>query len=143
MKKHSFFLNLAPLNCRRDIAVLGLIHRTVLGDGPEHFREWFFLSTELAVYPTRLQERKHSKQLYTYSGGKQTELLSRSLLGQTRVYNNLLQTEVDASTVKLFQRKLQWRLKEEARKQLQEPLVYFTRFARKPWQLTFSVRKGN
>ena len=34
--------HLAPLKCRRDIAVLGLIHRTVLGLGPAHFRNWFF-----------------------------------------------------------------------------------------------------
>ena len=30
--------NLAPLNLRRDIAMLGLIRRTVIGQGPQHFR---------------------------------------------------------------------------------------------------------
>ena len=30
--------NLAPLNLRRDIAMLGLIHRTVFGQGTQHFR---------------------------------------------------------------------------------------------------------
>ena len=33
--------NLAPLCLRRDIALLGLIHRTMLGQGPEHFKQWF------------------------------------------------------------------------------------------------------
>ena len=32
-----FEFNLAPLNARRDMAMLGLIHRCVLGVGPEHF----------------------------------------------------------------------------------------------------------
>ena len=32
---------LAPLSTRRDIALLGLIHRTVLGKGPNHFRNFF------------------------------------------------------------------------------------------------------
>ena len=33
--------NLAPLAARRDMAMLGLIHRTVLGKGPEQFRNFF------------------------------------------------------------------------------------------------------
>ena len=33
--------NLAPLDIRRDIAQLGLIHRTVLNKGPPHFKEFF------------------------------------------------------------------------------------------------------
>ena len=33
--------NLAPLAASRDMAMLGLIHRTVLGEGSEHFREHF------------------------------------------------------------------------------------------------------
>ena len=31
---------LAPLSCRRDIAMLGVIHRSVLGLGPRHFRKF-------------------------------------------------------------------------------------------------------
>ena len=34
-------INLAPLAARRDVAMLGLIHRTVIGKGPNHFRECF------------------------------------------------------------------------------------------------------
>ena len=30
--------NLAPLQCRRDIAMLGLVHRCVLGKLPAHFK---------------------------------------------------------------------------------------------------------
>ena len=36
--------NLAPLATRRDIAMPGLIHRTVLGKGPPHFRKCFQLA---------------------------------------------------------------------------------------------------
>ena len=35
--------NLAPLAMRRDIAMLGLIHRTVTGRGPSHFKKFFHL----------------------------------------------------------------------------------------------------
>ena len=36
---------LAPLNCRRDMAILGLIHRTVLGLGPSQFSNYFKLAS--------------------------------------------------------------------------------------------------
>ena len=36
-----FHFSLAPLSIRRDIAMLGLIHRTVLGKGPQHFQQFF------------------------------------------------------------------------------------------------------
>ena len=37
-------LNLAPLETRRDIAMLGLIHRSVFGCGPRHFANMFLPS---------------------------------------------------------------------------------------------------
>ena len=41
--------NLAPLATRRDIGMLGVIHRTALGKGPsqlkQHFKPWENLST--------------------------------------------------------------------------------------------------
>ena len=33
--------HLAPLSARRDMAMLGVIHRSVLGLGPPHFNEFF------------------------------------------------------------------------------------------------------
>ena len=38
------FFNLAPLETRRDMAMLGLIHRKVLGCGPRHFASMFRLA---------------------------------------------------------------------------------------------------
>ena len=34
-----FVFHLAPLSVRRDIAMLGVVHRTVLGWGPVQFRD--------------------------------------------------------------------------------------------------------
>ena len=38
--------NLAPASTRRDIAILGLIHRAVLGRGPKHFQHFFAQSIQ-------------------------------------------------------------------------------------------------
>ena len=109
--------NLAPLQTRRDIALLGLIHRTVLGLGAEHFAKWFYRSKEpVHTYPTKFQEAKHDKQIFDYLDGSHTELLRRSAFGLTRVYNELPQTTVDATSVSAFQKKLQKTVKELAQR---------------------------
>ena len=43
--------HLAPLNTRRDIAVLGAVHRAVLGRGPEELKDFFTVSSS---GPTRI-----------------------------------------------------------------------------------------
>ena len=130
--------NLAPLNSCRDIAGLGLIHRAVLGKGPPHFQKWFFLRNVAPAYSTRHQEAKHNKQVHEYVDGNHTELLRRSLLGHTRVYNGLTQAMVDSKTVKVFQKKLQERLKEKAR----EAQEHVGPYSLRPWKLTHSVRNS-
>ena len=35
------YFGVAPLNARRDMAMLGLIHRSVIGLGPKHFLKFF------------------------------------------------------------------------------------------------------
>ncbi len=68
--------NLAPLQTQRDMALLGLIHRTVLERGAEHFAKWFFKSKgPTHNYPTKFQENKHDKQLFDYLDGNHSELL--------------------------------------------------------------------
>ena len=107
--------HLAPLQTRRDMAMLGLIQRTVLGLGPPQFQQWFFPETAQGhSYCTRLQGSKHTKQLHNYLQGRYTELLRRSPLGLTQVYNQLPQEAVDQTSVKSFQRWLQNRVKELA-----------------------------
>ena len=100
--------NLASLQTRRDLALLGLVHRTVLGKGPSLFTKWFFSSTRLRhSHGTRLQQHRHTKQLHDWVDGDHTELLRRSPLGLPRVYNLLPQRAVDTATVSCFQRELQ------------------------------------
>ena len=99
--------NLAPLQTRRDVAGLGIVHRTVLGQGPPHFRKWFFPSQRARhSHYTRLQDSRHNKQLHDYLDGSHNELLRRSLLSLPKVYNGLPQSVVDAKSVATFQKKL-------------------------------------
>ena len=104
---------LAPLSTRRDIAMLGLVQRTVLGKGPPHFRKWFFCDERVAAYNTRLQEKSHSKQLHNFLDGSHTELLKRSALGLPKVYNRLPEKVVQLQTTKDFQKALQHLVLEE------------------------------
>ena len=98
---------LAPLATRRDIGMLGLVHRTVLEKGPPHFQKWFFPARPKHSHKTRLQERAHQHQLFDYVDGDQTELLRRSALGLPHVYNRLPKWVVEKKTVSAFQTALQ------------------------------------
>ena len=99
---------LAPLQTRRDLAALGLIHRTVLGKGPKHFKQWFFPSLKRKhPFNTRRQQRLHTRQLHDYLDGNHNEMIRRSILGLPKVYNDLPQDVVNATSVANFQRKLQ------------------------------------
>ena len=60
-KTSLFVLNLAPLACRRDIAMLGVIHRCVLGKGPPHFQDFFKLASAKASI-TRRGARRHERE---------------------------------------------------------------------------------
>ena len=111
--------NLAPLSSRRDMAMLGLIHRTVLKMGPCHFQEWFYLdTTEQHNHNTRLRSGRHTKQLHDYIDGTQSVMLKHSVLGLVLVYNKLPQHVVDAPTVSKFQKMLQHELKCKADKRV-------------------------
>ena len=111
------YFRLAPLQTRRDIAALGLIHRTVLGRGPSHFKQWFFPTRKVQhSYYTRTQSNLHSKQLHDYLDGNHNELVRRSLLGLPKVYNRLPQSVVNAKSVSSFQTQLQHVVKEQLKK---------------------------
>ena len=97
--------NLGPLRMRRDLAMLGMIHRAVLGQGPPHFRSIFIL------YPgsgrTSGRRRLHNKQLEDPRKGAFSEQLRRSALGLVAIYNLLPQDAVDLPSVSAFQAFLQ------------------------------------
>ena len=52
---------LAPLCSRRDMALLGVIHRTVLGLGPEQFSEYFTLDVESRHLDGKECYRRHNR----------------------------------------------------------------------------------
>jgi hypothetical protein len=85
--------NLAPLAARRDIAMLGLIHRTVLGKGPPHFRKHFEVEGGRRVNDPRASIKD--------------PLLIRSAMGLVAVYNMLSDSCKAMNEVKDFQSELQ------------------------------------
>ena len=94
--------NVAPLCVRRDIAILGVIHRAVLHKGPPQLWKFFRRSFEAR----RLTERgvtRHSFQLVEWSSGRNLEIMRRSAFGMIRVYNLLPEDVVAKSDLKTFQ----------------------------------------
>ena len=89
--------NLAPLSTRRDIAMLGLLHRVTLGKGPPHLRQIFPPLAGRILKDPRATI-KHP-------------LARRSLLGLVAVYNKLGTDIRGEKTVAGFQGKLQGALK--------------------------------
>jgi hypothetical protein len=103
--------NLAPLSSRRDMAMLGLIHRTLLGRGPGHFQRFFFLEPFPHDANTRSAARSHSRRIHEYREGRFLESVRRSALGLASVYNLLPDEVVRADSVSSFQHLLQDMLK--------------------------------
>ena len=100
--------SLAPLSARRDMAMLGLIHRTVLGKGPSHFRRFFKVQCPSSRRDvTREDKRKHPLQLVDPRSGSHSVLLTRSALGLIGVYNLLPSSTVGECSVPCFQSSLQ------------------------------------
>ena len=105
------YMNLAPLHMRRDIAMLGVIHRAILGRGPSHFNKFFKRDHSVCS--------RHSLGIVEYSNGDVTdfmypssagpaEYIQRSALGLCKIYNMLPAAIVDTcATVPAFQGKLQ------------------------------------
>ena len=122
--------NLAPLSTRRDVAMLGLVHRAVLGKGPEHFREFFKLSERRTTLNTRLgaRRRRHGRQLQENRSGTHLNCVRRSALGLVAVYNLLPAQVVRLENVKDFQKALQEQLKKRACDGCEDwPLTYSPR----------------
>jgi hypothetical protein len=99
--------NLAPLCTRRDIAMLGLIHRAVLGLGPPHFRKHFRLEGTGAG--------RHRRHLVDPRPVYRAHIVSRSALGLIAVYNLLPEGVVAARDVSAFQCALQQLVKSRCR----------------------------
>ena len=80
-----FRYRLAPLPSRRDMAMLGVLHKVVLGIAPPQLAVFFPCLEE--VHEPLIQQRmrgwrsRHSRQLYTPCTDYSTDVLARSLFG--------------------------------------------------------------
>ena len=107
--------------CLRDMAVLGLIHRTVLGRGPRHFAEFF--RADLQAREERRDRHRFQLSEYTnghwsdfeFPGSRPAAYIANSMLGLVSVYNRLPAELVErAGCVPSFQSALQGLLKDQA-----------------------------
>ena len=121
--------NFAPTILRRNIAVLGLLHKRVLGLCHRSFEGL------LPWYSQRFNSERpvgHNKQLYGHwlEVKEHRALFGRSIFSMIDIYNNLPQSVVDAPSVSSFQK----RLTEIARTRCKalDPM----------WQFSFCRRSG-
>ena len=110
--------NLAPLSLRRDNAMLGLIRRTILGEGPPHFQRWFY--REDVVNRRSGRHGGHGLRVHAYRNGTHLDIVKRSALRLCSIYNLLPEEIVKARSVKCFQRLLQGLAKDCARRGVPE-----------------------
>ena len=95
--------HLAPLDARRDIAMLGLIHRATLDIGPPHLREFFKRSAE-----SNLLENPYALPPYATGPWRRClPMITNSAFGLIPIYNALPSEIKRCSKVKTFQRQLQ------------------------------------
>ena len=102
---------LAPLPSRRDIGMLGVLHKINLNTAVPQLQTLFPIVGSV-VEPAGRQRlrhwrRLHSKQLATPVDFSSSDVLKRSLFGLVHCYNGLPQKVVDARSVKAFQQQLQ------------------------------------
>ncbi len=110
---------LAPLCTRRDIGMLGLLHRISKGDAPTQLAELFPKSPPARPRfgpQSRLHAtvQRHDQQFVERTG--HTDVFRRSLFGLVASYNLLPQSVVDISCVSAFQSRLQKAILKVARR---------------------------
>ena len=98
--------NLAPLCVRRDVAILGFIHRAAIRQGPQHL--WRFFRLDSCAPPRRSarRDRRHSMHLAEWPGVRHLDIMRRSALGAIRVYNLLPADAVTTNSISDFQTRL-------------------------------------
>jgi len=101
MDERTAFLdyNFAPPSLRRDIGILGFLHKRMLKQCHPAFEAFLPIDTSPSSW--------HDKQFLAPTGFiRLPGLLERSLVGKIWVYNRLHQSIVDINSVKGFQREL-------------------------------------
>ena len=73
---------LAPLNGRRDMAMLGLLHRVVIGTAPMHSNRFFYPQRDMH-FPRGLRSGglHHTRQMHDPIAGSSLAIMSRSIFG--------------------------------------------------------------
>lgn len=113
--------NLAPLNVRRDIAILGFLHRINLNLVSDQIKELIPQVGSREPLGNFVASRVrgatclHNMQLYDRVSATCSEQFKRSIFGMVRCYNSLPQWVVENTSVKAFQRSLQECVKSCAR----------------------------
>ena len=95
--------NLAPFQVRRDIAILGIIHRAVLGFGPAHFRRFIVFDYNVPFW-TR---HRYTRALIDPCQQPRPDYYLRSFFGYIGIYNLLPEFVIQSHSVKKFQSALQ------------------------------------
>ena len=83
--------------------MLGLIHRTVLQQGPPHFAQWFAIESEQVLRRSVRQSRNTCRPLKAIPPGRSLGMFRRSAFGLVDVYNRLPNTVVAHNSVSSFQ----------------------------------------
>ncbi len=94
--------NLAPLCVRRDIGILGVIHRAAMRAGPPQLWKCFQLDGP-TVLRTSARNRRHTMHLVEWPSGRNLDIMRRCALGMIRVYNLLPSELVLKRDLKEFQ----------------------------------------
>ena len=105
--------NLAPLSTRRDIAMLGVLHRAALRCEPRHFWQWAQFDTSGLRRSSRMQ-RNSCRRLKEIPDAKRARIGRHSMLGLIWIYNLLPDSIVICDTVRAFQTALSDLLKHAA-----------------------------
>jgi hypothetical protein len=109
--------NMLPLSSRRDIAMLGVLHRAVLRQGPQQFWQWTI--PDLSTYRRSARfQRNTLRPLTEVPNTNHLRIGRQSLFGMIRVYNLLPNKVVAAETVSDFQRRLTELMKQTARQDI-------------------------
>lgn len=98
---------LAPLRLRREIGILGFLHRINLRQTSAQIAELFPRIGRRATPMYNFRAQFHDKQLLDRVDNYSSSVFRRSIFGMVSCYNALPQQFVEATTVKAFQNQLQ------------------------------------
>ena len=101
---------LAPLCARRDMAMLGALHKINLGTAAKQLSELFPVigaSRDISHWPILRRFRPlHCRQLFTHCKHNSTDMMNDSLFGLAQCYDVLPQSAVDQSLGRAVPKKL-------------------------------------